>query len=210
VLIIDRQHNLAGETVKLEISDDNYTTKTEIFSVTIPSDVFANSRLGDTPGVKTTEGAWVISYDYHVALYWRVFISAMGAGLKPQIPGLHLGLSFSPTNQPPRPWDDEPRKLVYDSIVSDSLWTSSSRKAKRRETSVRMFMSSDAEADQARYHFRSLYQRGDLMWYVPDTDRAERAWLSEAPPGVDAASFPTNYQFRVLDVGMVEHNPKSD
>ena len=210
VLVIDRGHNLDGKVVKLEISDDNFGTTTEIFSVTLPSDVSANARLSDTPGTKTTEGAWIISFDFHVARYWRVFVNAMGAGLKPQIPALYLGLSFSPTNRPPRPWDDEPLKLVYDSVVSDSLWSASSRKAKRRETAVRMHMDSDAEMDQARYHFRSLYQRGDLMWYVPDTDNAERAWLAESPPGTDSQVFPTDFGRRVVSVAMVEHNPKAD
>ena len=209
MLVIDRGHNLDGETVKLEISDDNFTTTTEVFSVVLPSNVYANARMGDTPGVKTTEGAWLISFDYHVALYWRVFSSAMGAGLKPQIPGLYLGNSFGPTNAPPRPWDDEPTKLAYDSIVSDTLWSASSRKAKRREATVSMRMTSDAEADEARYHFRSLYGRGDLMWYVPDTDRAERAWLAEQPPGMDSAVYPTDYTFRHVTVAMAEHNPKT-
>lgn len=209
MLVIDRGHNLATETVRLQVSDDNFTTVTEILGVVIPSNVYANSRLADVPGVKTTEGAWIISFDYHVALYWRVFIDAMGAGLKPEIPGMYLGLSFQPTNPSPRPWDDEPQNLVYSSIVSDQLWTSSSRKIKRRETALSMKMTSDVEADRARYHFRALYQGGSLMWYVPDTDRAERAWLGEAPPGIDAAVFPTDYPFRVVELGIVEHNPKA-
>ncbi len=209
VLIVDRGHNLDGVVVNLEISDDNYTTTTEIFSVTLPSNVYANSRMSDTPGAKTTEGAYVISFPYHVAKYWRVFVAAMGAGLKPQIPGMYLGKSFAPTNNPPRPWDDEPTKLAYESIQSDVLWTASSRKAKRREASVQMFMDSDAEMDKARYHFRSLYQRGDLMWYVPDTDRAERAWLAEAPPGSDSQVYGTDFGNRIVSVAMVEHNPKA-
>lgn len=208
-LIIDRQHNLDGKTVKLEISDDNFTTTTEVLSVTMPSNVYANSRMSDTPGVKTTEGAWVISFPFHVSLYQRVFISAMGAGLKPQIPGLYLGQGFSPTHRPPRPWDDEPTNLVYDQIVSDVLWTASSRKAKRRQASVTMKMDSDAEADRARYHFRSLYQAGDLMWYVPDTDNAERAWLAVSPPSVDSQAFTTDYARRVVSVAMVELDPKA-
>ena len=208
MLVIDRGHNLAGKTVKLEISDDNFTTTTEIFSVVIPSNVYSNSRLSDTPGVKTTEGAFAISFPFHVSLYQRVFVNAMGAGLLPLIPGLYLGKSFSPTNAPPRSWDDEPTKLIYDTIISDTLWSSSSRKNKRREAAVTMKMSSAAEQDQARYHFRSLYQRGDLMWYVPDTDNAERAWLAEAPQGVDSQAYPTDYTRRIVSVAMVEYNPK--
>ena len=207
MLVIDRSHNLAGKTVKLEISDDNYTTTTEVFSVVLPTNVYSNSRLSDTPGVKTTEGAFIISFPFHVALYWRVFSSAMGASLKPQIPGCYLGKSFAPTNAPSRPWDEEPSKLVYDTIVSSALWTSSSRKAERRESTVSMFMASDVEEDRARYYFRAL--RRSLVWYVPDTDRAERAWLAEAPPGVDSQVFPTNYARRVITVAMVEHQPSS-
>ncbi len=210
MLVIDRGHNLDGETVNLEASDDNFATTTEVFSVVLPSNVVSNSRLSDTPGVKTTEGAYVISFDYHVALYWRIFVAAMGAGLKPQIPGAYLGKSFSPTNRPPRAWDDEPTQIVYQQIVSDSLWTSSSRKAKRRGASVTMKMASDLEQNQARYHFRSLYHGGgDVMWNVPDTDNAERAWLAEAPPGRDSQAYPANYPRRIVSVSMVEHNPKS-
>lgn len=209
MLVIDRGHNLDGVVVNLEVSDDNFTTTTEVLSVTLPSNVFSNSRLSDTAGVKTTEDAWVISFDFHVALYWRIFVAAMGAGLKPQIPAAYLGTSFSPTNRPPRPWDDEPTELSYDSIVSDVLWTASSRTAKRRKAGVSMKMASDLEMDQARYHFRSVYQRGDLMWYVPDTDNAERAWLTKSPQGTDAQVYPTNFGRRIVSVGMVEHNPKA-
>lgn len=212
MLVIDRGHNLDGEAVTIQVSDTAaFVTSTTIVSLAVvPSNVYSNSRLSDTPGVRTTEGAWAISFPTHVGKYWRLVVEAMGAGLKPQIPGMYLGNSFSPTNRPPRVWDDEPTQIVYQQIVSDSLWTSSSRKAKRREASIQMVLESELENDQARYHFRSRYYGGDVMWNVPDTDNAERAWLAEAPPGMDAMPFGNTFDERVVSLAMVEHNPKSD
>lgn len=209
-MVIDRGHNLAGKVVTLQISNDNFTTTTNVLSVTVPTTVVPNSRLTDNPGVRTEEGAFVIGFDLHAAIYWRLSIPAMGANLKPQIPGLYLGLGFSPAITPPRPWDDESRRLDFDEIKSPALWVGASRKASRNESVVTLRMNSEAEHDKARYHLGSLYWRGELMWNIPDTDQAERAWLAYAPSGLHQAVATTDYPFRTISLAMLEHEPKDN
>lgn len=209
MLVIDRGHNLEGATVRLQASSDDFTTYSELVAVTLPSSVVPNSRLSDNPGAKTEEGAWLISFDLEVGLYWRVYIDAMGSGLKPQIPGLYLGLSFSPAVKPQRPFDDESRRLEFRELRSPSLWVGASRKAQRREVVHHLLLTSDAEYDQARYHFHSLYWRGDVMWNAANVDQAEKAWLAYAPSDLHSAVASPDFRWRRIDLALLEHEPKA-
>lgn len=204
MLVIDRGHNLTGQTVRLRASmQAAFGSYTEV-AVTIPASVYYGSALENGEPVLTEEGAVIIPFAGMSAMYWRVFVDAGAAGYRPQIVGLFLGRSYEPSRNPPMPWDDEPRELVYDEILSPSLWAASSRKAQRRNGSV-FFRVDDQEYTQARYHLHSLFWKGHVMWYVPDTDQAERSWLAVAPPGTYGA--PWDGLTRTVTLAMVEHEP---
>ena len=206
-LIIDRENNLQAETFDLRVSDDDWTTKTGIVAThTVPSDTYYASKLETGVMIKTFEAAHVMKFDLHVGSYWRFNIDAMGAGLLPKISGLWLGLAYEPDKNPTWPWDDETRQLAFDQSVSPSLWWASTRKAVARTAEPTFRIQGEPEWSRARWHME-LYWSGYPMWYVPDTDMAERAFLAVAPPGTYGAPIPPGRTKRNLTVSLVEHQP---
>ena len=88
---LDRGHNLGGEQVVLEASDDDFATPAQTcFDIILPTTT-APGTLDDALGVRTEEGAWLIRFPQRTALYWRLRIPAMGAGVRPKIVGAWLG-----------------------------------------------------------------------------------------------------------------------
>lgn len=208
MIVVDRNSNLAGERVRLRVSDGKFTDYTEVFSVRIPTVSHYGAAVDEAPGALTEEGAWVYKFDTHIGNTWAFYVDAMGAGEKPYIGGLYLGLSFQPTRGPGLPWDDEARELAMEEIVSPSLWVASNRPAQRKAVTLQLRMDSTEEYDQARYHFHSLAWKGQKFWYVPDDAQAERAWLAYAPPGIHSAPFDGSWPYRTLGLTMYEHEPK--
>lgn len=209
MIAIDRNHNLAGKRIRLRVSDDAFSSYTEVFSLRLPSTPQYAKHLDESPGAYTEEGAWVYKFPLYSGKYWRFLVDAMGAGQKPRIGGLYLGKSFQPDNAPPLPWDDEPRELAFDQIVSPTLWVGANRAGHRKATSVTLRMDDTAEYDEARYHFHGLYwKRRGFAWYVPDDEQAERSWLAYAPPGTHGAPYDGEWPYRTLTVELVEHEPE--
>lgn len=160
-------HNLVGETVRLEVSDDNFTTFTEVWSATIPSNVFPSSLLSE--GLLTEDGTYLRSFDFHVGKYWRYNIDAMGAGLKPEIAGLYVGSYFSPSHQVVKPFSFGDSELLPRADPSPVV--------EQRRGSVHLKLAGDLEFEQARYHFDGLLFRGRPMWLVHDDEEAEKSHL---------------------------------
>lgn len=207
MLVIDRNTNLAGHTVRLRFSNDGFATFGEILSSVLPGQTYYASQIGSF-ATRTNEGAYVFHFQGQVAKEWRLYIDAMGPGLKPQVGGLYLGQSWSPTRTPLLPWDDETRELRFTEIISTSFWSGSNRKGTRRRIDGHLhLLVSDAEYQQVRYHFHGLYWRGNYMWVVPDQDQAERAGLFSAEPGVYSAPHGRDYPERQFVLTGVEHQP---
>lgn len=207
MLVIDRNCNLAGKTVRLRFSNDGFASYGEILAAVLPTQTIYGSRLG-TQGVRTDEGAWVFRFTGQIATEWRLYVDAMGAGLKPQVGGLYLGQSWSPVWTPENPWDDEARELRFQEVLTPSLWAGSNRKGSRRVAGPwQHVLDSDAEYQSARYHFHGLYWRGHHMWAVPDQDFTERAFLVYAQPGTYGAAYPADFPQRILVLSGVEHQP---
>ncbi len=95
VLIIDRNDNLPGYPIKLQVSQDDFTTTEDAVDITLPS-ASSPLPLDNATGVRLEDGSWAILFDFRAAAYWRVFVPQMGAGLKPVITGLYLGLAYEP------------------------------------------------------------------------------------------------------------------
>lgn len=207
MLVIDRNCNLTGVTVRLRFSNDGFATYGEVIASALPSQAIYGSRL-HAAGIRTDEGAFVFRFTGQVATEWRVYVDAMGTGLKPQIGGLYLGQSWAPVWTPENPWDDESRELRFTEVLSTSLWSGSNRKGTRRVFGPwNHVLDSDAEYQQVRYHMHQHYFKGRHMWVVPDQDQAERAFLAYAPPGTYGAAYPADFPQRILVLSGAEHQP---
>lgn len=179
VIVLDRGHNLAGRQIKLEASDDDFTTTQTVLDLTMPS-ASAPGALDESLGVRTEEGAWVKRFPARAASYWRLTIPAMGAGLKPKVVGLWLGLSYSPDflSRPHAPDEDE---LVVQESESDWGWIGRGETTPRRTGTILLKLTNLFDYDLARFHLQGLFGRGRPMWIVQDSDVAERAVLAIRP-----------------------------
>lgn len=208
-LVIDRGHNLDGDTVILECSDDDFSSTEEILNRTVPSNTSPNQRLSD--GARNTEGAWAIHFDSRVATYWRLRIPAMGSGLKPEITGLYLGNSWQPVFHSATPfgWGDKARQ--FDQATSDTGWQGRVNTREPKTRAYPMKLSSFSEYSIARYHTDGLYWEGEVMWIWPDETQAEKGWLATAPAGEHGwEQGRDQWAFMQTDLRAREHQPVAD
>lgn len=206
-LALDRGHNLDGKQVILQGSNDNFVTKENIVTATLPSSVYAPSDLRILPGTKTEEGAWLFRFDTRAYRDWRLYVPAMGAGLRPRIVGLYVGLSWEPTFLQALPFSFGGRQLSYTEVESDTAWVGASRAAQRFETTIALQLESWQEYDLARLHVETQIWRHRPTWYVADQARAERAWLARAPRGTYRFEQAKGWGFMQTSFPLVEHEP---
>ena len=188
--VLDRGHNLAGETVALQASDQSdFSTYTEVFSITVPSEVTLDAELVDGEPIRTYEGAVMVSFNLHAARYWRTVISAMGAGQKPEIIGMWLGRAWQPEKGPRLPWDDE-----------GGTFSDGARRIPRGASwSIRIV--DDAEWAEVRGYLTDKYWKGYPAWFVPDVRNAERSWMGRQPDGSFGAPMTDHNGRRVPAAG---------
>lgn len=207
-LAIDRDHNLGGYPVQVRASDDGFSTYTTVASATIPTGVYPNSRLSDGLPIRTEEGAILWDLGEQNAKAVRIFVPAMGAGLKPEIVGLHLGLGWSPEHALRKPYSHGKIRLVYEVERSPEGWAAAGTIGKLRvgQPGLRLERS---EYPQARYHIEELFFARKPMWLVMDTNEAEKARYVVAPPG-DAGFEIADGQWSgwVGEVPYEEHEPR--
>ena len=88
-------HNLLGETVRIECSDDDFVSPAQIiFDATLPTTPGVGD-VDDALGVVCEDGLmWCKRFPFRIAHAVRIYSVAMGAGLKPLVNGL-VGLSVS-------------------------------------------------------------------------------------------------------------------
>lgn len=183
MIAIDRGHNLETEVVRLRVSNDStFASYTEIATVTLPAATYPYSRLSSQPGVRTEEGAWLYRFPQHTGKYWRVVFDAMGSGLRPEIVGLHLGLSFRSDYPEVKPFSHGLRELAYEETRSTSAWVGAGQISQRRTKRLHLKLTDRAEYASARYHIEELVLRGKPTWYVPDDEEAEKAFFARAVP----------------------------
>lgn len=212
MLVLDRGHNLQGSSVELHVSQQSdFSTYLTAATATIPTAPYHNSRIDAPNGVLTPEGAWLLRFPLAVAgRYWRIYVPAMGAGLRPYIVGAYLGKLLEFTHGLQLPSSDPSVRLAYDELVSPYLWSGASAKAQRRESGPAglTIPLAAGEVELVELHLIDLYWRGRPMWIVADSDRAERAVLAYAPPGVHGVTQSPADRYPVLRLTWAEHQPQ--
>lgn len=205
-IAIDRGSNLEGKTITLATSPDN-VTYTTVFSVAVPSAAVDDTALAAAAGAYTEEGAWVKSFTSASARYWRLTVSA-AVSYTPRIVGLWLGARWDVGTYHDRPHDEDASVGAWTAEQNELGWSAYSTDADVRQGEVSLRLMSDAAYDSAARSFLAQYRKGRPAWYVPDTDRAERAFLLKCPQGARVgAPYETGWGYRTVRLPYVEHQP---
>jgi hypothetical protein len=204
---LDRGHNLAGYTVALQVSNDDFTTYETAFSGVLPS-VSAPGAFGDALGVRTEEGAWLHRFDLRAGYYWRLFVPAMGASLLPRVVGLWVGLILD-LEYLDRPYQDDQDDLVMAGVESDMGWTGTGRVTQRRAGELRIALHSYADYDLVRYHLQGHYGARRPTWIVHNQDQADQAVLGIRPEGELGFGYDRDWGYRRGVLRYVEHEPRA-
>jgi hypothetical protein len=209
MVAIDRGHNLQGEVVTLQKSTDNFVADTtQVFQSTIPSSVSDDTALTAINGALTPEGAWVKAFTSDSSRYWRLLIAAMGAGLRPRVVNLWLGLSYAPSKLQ-IPWGDDDDELLYDvTEIAATGWRGTSPPVQRRRGELRFKLRAAADYATTVLHLRDNFNLGRPMWIVYEDTRAERAVLGERERGRQGFSLEGDWGHRQSIVSWVEREPR--
>lgn len=183
-LWIDRDHNLATESVNVAMSDDGWTTELELTAQTVPSVATPNARLYSGNLLRTDEGALLWYLGDQAAHEIEVRFPAMGTGLRPELAGLMLGQLWAPEHAPEKPFDWlRPTSLRQQHRDVHAQWTEGGMGSYRNGT-LRIKCGSFWEAEIGALHIEDLYgSRGRGMVTIPDDEAAERAVFHFSPPG---------------------------
>lgn len=197
MLIIDQNHNLDGQTVRVQISDDGFLTTAEPFVGVVPSAVTPNSRLSDGIWVRNREGAIACLYTAEPGMEHRLVVDAMGAGLKPQIGGAYLGQSFQPSSKPPLPYAPNATQTTASGPIRRVSGNAPLRYRVERD-----------DYGVAQYHIEELFWTGRPMWIFPDEDQAENFFLATVNPGTRSMPFGGIGPWYDLAIDYVEYSPR--
>ena len=173
-------HNLSGKTVRIECSDDDFTTTQTIFNAALPTAKGAGD-IDDDFGVYCENGMWLKRFPIRTANAVRIYSVAMGAGLKPSINGL-LGLSLG-LNQFEKPYMPSDTELIASEQMAESGWIGRGPRRTKRFGSIQVKTRGPFEYDQFRYHFEQRFGGGAPMVIVFDDSQAERAVMVQRGPG---------------------------
>jgi hypothetical protein len=209
-LWIDRDHNLAGETPSVRISDDGFTTSAEIGPLTVPAAPVPNSALDDGQIIMTDEGALLWYLGLQVAHEIRVFFPAMGSGERPEITGLAVGLLWRPEHAPIKPFDYAHPHLLRESSRSPRAQSRGSDVGSYRAGRIHLKCASFEEAATGEYPIEDLYLStpGHGMVVVHDDERTERALLSFAPEGAAGFEVRTGgWSYPQIEIPIAEEDP---
>jgi len=185
MLVIDRVHNLGGvASVKLQKSNDNFSAQTvDVATFTIPTSASAdNTAL--SAGVRTPEGAYLLTFASTSERYWRILVPLMGAGLKPQIGGIYVGESWQPEGLQ-FPVTDDDQEPLAEATETPWGWEGRMLTVPRRAGELTMFLADAAAYLAADSHVRDQFVKRPF-WIVFDEAKAERALLARWPLGARA------------------------
>ena len=202
-LIIDRNSDIAGRNVLLQVSDVNFQSNTEYDAVntTAGPDVVQGSNYDDpTHAIRTEEGAYIFRFDPVASKRWKLAINASVINA-PKLGGVYLGKSYRPQH-PRMPFDEATRWETF-GTVRRGVPDNDRRTGKMADVSL--MMRDEQEWDTARWTLRQLFGRGHPMWFI-HTPNTERAWLAHNVGGVVSAPFSERPQGRTVVVGLEEYD----
>lgn len=184
LLYIDRDHNLSGHEIRVDVSDDDFTTYTSVGAYTVPAAPTPYASLYDDSIIRTDEGAVLVWLGLQASSYVRLYIPAMGADLAPEMAGVYVGKSWSPAYAQTYPLDiaGQP-ELIYAPLVSPQAQAAAGEWGRRQSGEITLKLDDEAEYATARYHLDDLYSSLKPMVVIPDDEEAERAVLAVKPPG---------------------------
>lgn len=192
-----------------EVSDDNFVTPAQtVYDITLPVNP-GTGHPDDALGVRTEEGAWIKRFPVRVGAYRRWRIPAMGAGLKPDVTGIHPGRSWQRARYD-TPYDAETDVFQVVERSAPSGARGRGRPALPREGAIRFEFSTLEDWTDFRYHILTLFGRGAPMWILHDPAQADRAVRAIRPVDsrIQMVSEKEWLGFLRGSVPWVEHEPK--
>lgn len=207
MVVLDQPHNFAGKSFRAQVSDDDFGTGNvqNAFIGNLPVATGAGV-LTDQFGVLTPSGAWLKRYDPRAGYDWRAYYVAMGAGLKPSVPGLWIGLSYAP-GEPRRPHTPAGMsELIVEETESNLGWRGAGKAATRRQGTMRFQFATLDDAEQGEWHLARIAERRPF-WLIADEDRADLAVLAVLPRGLVGMLLEPNYFYPELTIPWVELDP---
>ena len=207
MVVLDAGHNLASETFRIQGSDDDFTTIDTAVDIAIPS-ASSPGSIDNTTGIVTEEGVWLRRFPFRAHKYWRAFIPAMGADLKPEIVGLWLGLSWE-TEEPWLPIAENQIELAGSESITPDLWRGRTGLGIARTDVLTLKLPSFYAYDQARFHIEGLFAANNPTWIIYDTDQADRAVVTGPRLGRIGFRFSggTDWGYQQIALDWVEHEP---
>lgn len=207
-LFIDRDHNLDGQTLSVSISDDDFTTSETVASATVPSTPTPSVAFLDGTLLRTNEGALLWYLGLQVSWGARVNVAAMGSGLRPELAGLMLGLSYRPDVAPLKPFDFGRPNLTHSVARSPRAQDSTGEPGSYRAVDLHLRMDDWLEYAEAVYPVEELFGGRRPTVVVPTIARAEQAFLARAVPGEHGFEIPADRYHPEVHIRAEEMEPR--
>lgn len=205
-IAIDRGHNLFGIGFQLLLGQSVFNET--IFDVTMPTTTTQGS-VDDPMGVVTNDGAWIKRFPTVAGRGFRLAIDAMGAGLKPQIPGLYLGLAME-MRVPDEPSMDYRPDYQVQQVLTALGQTARSRRQALHSGQLATRLEAPNEIQNASLQFEHLLGDGYPMWAIWDINASHKAKLimADSPPALTYDGNRWVPRLPFLDFGFHEYNPR--
>lgn len=179
MLVLDRGHNMAGATVAVKGSNDNFSTSTTEVTFTVPAT--AGGVPTNTHGCVTTDGVfWIEFVPTAPFSYWQVTFPALGAGISPIVTGLYLGTSYRFPEYCLAPAAlDYRRRLQYQrNVLSRAALRIKSRPLVFGEIDINIQMENEDYVDSFDAQVQALLYQNIPWWFcIDDTDPIQAGLL---------------------------------
>lgn len=202
--VVIRDRGSIAPRMICEISGDAFGSTQSVFDITPPLTPGAGS-VDDALGVVTSEGAWLKRVATVGDYAGRIRIPAMGAGLKPSVTGLWVGLSWTP-DFILRPWAPNKTTLQGEWTELSSGAVGRGQLVPRREGMLQLQMPDLFLGEQGAYHL-AVIDSGAPFWIIPDVERADRAFLARRRPDLAGLGLEPNWFYEQGQIPFVEVAP---
>jgi len=197
-------HNLLGEGLRIQGSDDDFATPPQTaFDATLPTTPGAGS-IDDALGVVTLDKMWLKRVPTRTTNAVRLYVPAMGAGQRPSINGI-VGMAYPFIRELGElPESDD---KMAEETMTEAGYKGEGAAAFPRSGVLPIRMPSLFEWDAARYHLHERYRRSPAV-LIFDEQRAEQAILVKRPGGRQAPRQGDESFYPRLALAYAEHEPR--